>query len=427
MNEIATGLLSFIHTSTSPFHTVRTGAAMLAAAGFCELSLHEPWTLTRGGAYYIRFFDSTLLAFTLGDHPRDHLRIAAAHTDFPALRIKPQATLHTPDYDTLNVEIYGGLMRESWLDRPLSFAGKVVLQGEQVFTPQVQLIDYKKPVFIIPRLAIHLNRNVNDGLPLNPQKDMLPLLSLSDEKPSSFTDFLAAYMQIEPSRLLAYDLTVYPCEEGCLLGMHQELLSAPRLDNLTSAYACLMGMIDSHPADGLNMIALFDNEEVGSRTKQGAASQALPRILHSIYRTLQYTEEEYRCDMADAFLLSVDVAHALHPNIPEKCDPSHRPVMGNGPALKTACSQAYVGDAEALGMIKGLCRKYQIPHQHFVNRNDVPGGSTLGSILSAGLSVRGLDVGIPILAMHSARETMGIADQERLQQLLTCYFQDRNQ
>lgn len=424
MNKIATGLLSFIHTSTSPFHTVNTGTAMLAAAGFTELSPHMPWTITTGGTYYIRLYDSTLLAFTIGKSPLHNLRIAAAHTDSPCLRIKPLSHMITEDYLKLNVEVYGGLIRESWLDRPLSFAGKIVVKGKNIFQPTVQFIDYKTPFCIIPRLAIHLNRQTNDGVIQNPQLHLLPLYGLKITETESFLSFLAAYIDVPKEEILSYDLSLYPTEEGCLLGLHNELLSAPRLDNLTSSYGCLMGLIESKESDGIHVAILFDNEEVGNRTKQGAASTAIPHLLKQIYHYLGYTHENYLHALHSGFLLSVDVAHAVHPNLPEKHDPTHRPLLGKGPALKTACSQAYVGDAEALAIIRGLCQKYQIPYQYFVNRNDIPGGSTLGSALSTTLSIRGMDIGIPILSMHSAREVMSLEDQCLLQQLLIAFFSE---
>ncbi|WP_301860147.1 M18 family aminopeptidase [uncultured Megasphaera sp.] len=417
-------LLNFIHRSPSPYHVVQTSMDLLKEAGFTELSPHAPWELHEGGSYVVTAFDSSLLAFTIGRHPRAHLRIAAAHTDFPCLRVKPAASIMQGVYGKLNIELYGGMIRESWLDRPLSLAGKIATTGTDPFHPAIHVVDFHTPLLTIPRLAIHMNRHTNDGVALNPQKDMLPLMTLCDGSTadSFLLDYLAEYCHCAVQDILSYDLTVYPAEEGCLLGLHNEFISSPRLDNLTSVYASIAGLANHTAADGIQAVALFDNEEVGSRTKQGAASLLLPTYLQRLYHALGYTDEDYRLDQSSAFVLSIDVAHAMHPNMPEKCDITNIPVLGHGIALKTACSQAYAGDAEAAAIITALCRSGNIPYQHFVNRSDIPGGSTLGSLLSSYFPVRTMDIGIPILAMHSARELMGAADLKALYDLIGLFF-----
>jgi len=417
-------LLQFIHTSPSPFHCVLTAKALLKAHGFTELSLHTPWQVTPGQSYYVNIFDSTLIAFSIGQHAATHLRIAAAHTDFPCLKVKPNAGIQEQGYGKLNTELYGGMIRESWLDRPLSMAGKVVLRGADAFHPDVRFIDIGRPILTIPRLAIHMNRHVNNGVALNPQKDMLPLMTMAGD--ASYTTFLPQLLgttcQCSLDDILSYELTVYPTEEGCLMGLHNEFISSPRLDNQTSVFACVDGLVSAQEAEGINVIAIFDNEEVGSRTKQGAASLVLPHILQRLYRALGQSAEDYDEALASAFLLSIDVAHALHPNVPEKCDPTNKPLLGKGVALKTASSQSYAGDADAVAIIKTLCQDNSIPYQQFVNRADMPGGSTIGSLLSANLPIRTMDIGIPILAMHSARELMGTADQDSLNRLVNVFF-----
>ena len=417
-------LLAFIDTSPSPYHVVRSASAFLKDAGFSELRRDKPWQLERNHAYFLRLFDSSLVAFTIGKTPRANLRLAAAHTDFPCLRVKPAAAMNEHGYGKLNVELYGGMMYESWLDRPLSLAGKAALRGSDPFHPKTVLVDAEKPLLTIPRLAIHMNKSVNDGVALNPQKDMLPLMTLTakDERRDFFLPFLAEQCRCGSEDILSYELTAYVKEEGCLLGLDGEFLSSPRLDNLTSVYACLTGLAAGKDSDGIHVAALFDNEEVGSRTKQGAASLALPSLLRRVYENLGYTAEEYDMDLAKAFILSVDVAHAVHPNAAEKCDPTNIPVLGRGIAIKTACTQSYAGDAEAVATVIALCRQGHIPYQRFVNRSDMPGGSTLGSILSANMPARTMDIGIPILAMHSARELMGAADQQALNDILTLYY-----
>lgn len=414
-------LLTFIADSPSPYHTVSTSRALLDEAGFTALSLEEaPWHLQSDAAYYIPVYGSGLIAFRTGRHIRRHLRISAAHTDFPCLRIKQRPEIREKGYLKVNAEVYGGLLRESWLDRPLSLAGAVAIETEDPFRPKRHLIDLKRPVLTIPRLAIHMNRKANQGIELNPQKDLLPLLGL-DEKAVThhfFLDFLSETCRCLPEAILSYELTVYPTEPGCRLGWHNEFVSAPRLDNLTSVLASLSALVSAADADGLNVVALFDNEEVGSHTKQGADSVILSRIYHAF----ELTDDDLSADLSKGFMLSVDVAHAIHPNVPEKCDITNHPQMGRGVALKIAASQSYAGDAEAVAVLKGLCRRADIPYQIFMNRSDLPGGSTLGSLLSANLPIRTMDIGIPITAMHSCRELMGAADQQALTDLITTFF-----
>ena len=282
-----------------------------------------------------------------------------------------------------------------------------------------------RPLLTIPRLAIHLNRDVNEsGEKLDRQTALTPLAALlaEEEGKDFFLRKLAREIGHPPEEILSYDLTVYAAESGCTMGFDSDLLSAPRLDNLAGVRACLDGLIDSASEKGIQLIALFDHEEVGSRTKQGAASALLPQLLSAIYRSLSLDEDDLAADIADGFLLSVDAAHALHPNYPDKSDPTNRPRLGSGLVIKQAAGQSYVGDATAAAIIKGLCEANDIPYQTFANRSSIPGGSTLGAIASANLAMRGQDVGIPLLAMHSARETMATADQEALTRLLRAFF-----
>ena len=422
MEEIE-DLLAFIQKSPSAFQTVAESSRRLKKAGFAELRWGADWQLKTGGCYFAKVFDSALVAFSVGEGRRG-LRIAAAHTDFPGFRVKPAAGVSKDGYGLLNVEPYGGLILQSWLDRPLSLAGKVVLRGRDAFSPVVKLVDFARPLITIPQLAIHMNRNVNDGVKLNRQTELMPLLTMTGEAKDKefFDELLCAELKAERDELLAYDLTVYDCEEGCALGAEGEFVSSPRLDNLTSVKACLDGLVSS-AGDGICMVALFDNEEVGSRTKQGAGSALLGQALELIYRGLGRAEAERQADVAGGFLLSCDVAHGLHPNYPGKADPTNRPRLNGGVVLKQAASQSYAGDAEAVAVVEQLCRDNGIKHQRFVNRSDIPGGSTLGSIASALLSMRAMDVGVPVLAMHSARELMGAADQQALAGLVRAFFE----
>ena len=421
-------LLDFIQCSTSPFHVVEESAKRLLHAGFQELKPANSWRLIAGGRYFLRVYGSTLLAFVVGEKPlKSHgtpLLMAAAHTDFPCFRLKPEAGMTRDGCGTLNVETYGGLILRTWLDRPLSLAGKIVLRGKDAFHPEVRLVDFQKPLMTIPSLAIHMDRDVNKDGALNAQKDMLPLAALlgKDAEEDFFLAWLAEACETERDAILSYDLGAYPCETGCTFGLRDEFISSPRLDNLTSVLACLKGIEKAHPTQGIRLIALFDNEEVGSRTKQGAGSAVLGDVLRRIYQELSGESDAVCRALADGFLLSVDVAHAVHPSHAAKSDPVVRPALAAGVVLKQAASQSYAGDAEASAIVRALAEEHEIPWQRFVNRADSRGGSTLGAIASSFVPVRTMDIGAPILAMHSARETMGAADQESLERLLKAFL-----
>ena len=421
-------LLDFIQCSTSPFHVVEESAKRLLRAGFQELKPADSWRLAAGGRYFLRVYGSTLLAFVVGEKPlKSHgtpLLMAAAHTDFPCFRLKPAAGMTHDGCGMLNVETYGGLILRTWLDRPLSLAGKVVLRGKDAFHPVVRLVDFQKPLVTIPSLAIHMDRDVNKDGALNAQKDMLPLAALLGKgaEEDFFLAWLAEACETERNAILSYDLGAYPCETGCTFGLRDEFISSPRLDNLTSVLACLKGIEEAHPTQGIRLIALFDNEEVGSRTKQGAGSAVLGDVLRRIYQELSGESDAVCRALADGFLLSVDVAHAVHPSHAAKSDPVVRPALAAGVVLKQAASQSYAGDAEASAVVRALAEEHEIPWQRFVNRADSRGGSTLGAIASSFVPVRTMDIGAPILAMHSARETMGAADQESLERLLKAFL-----
>ena len=413
-------LLEFIKKSPSPWHTASAASEQLLNAGFQELDWTEGWELQRYGRYFTKVYGSSIFAFTLGNGDltaKNSLKLAAAHTDFPGFRIKPEAGVIKDGYGLLNTEGYGGAILYSWLDRPLSIAGKVVLAGKDAMNPVTELIDFARPLITIPSLAIHMNKKINEGVALNKQKDMLPLAAVfgkengKDTAKAFLEDLLVSELAVSKEDILSYELNIYPYEAGCQLGVAGELVSSPRLDNITSVVACLKGITETLGA-GLNIIALFDNEEIGSRTKQGAASANLMQLLERIYTCMGYSREQMWQGINGGFMLSVDVAHGLHPNYPDKTDPTNRPLLNEGFVIKQASSQSYACDAEAVAMVKGLCRQgNDIPCQHYVNRSDMPGGATLGSIASALVPVRTVDIGVPILAMHSAREIMGAADQ----------------
>ena len=417
----AWNLIEFIDAATSPYHVVEQSTNLLRA-----LPMNENAALSAGQAYSFPLYNTGIIFVAIGKNAaKAPLRIACAHTDFPCLRVKSNPVLNVHGYGKLNVEVYGGMIRNTWMDRPLSLAGAVALRGADPFAPILRLVDFRRPLMIVPNLAIHMNRKINEGVELKPQKDLLPLFFQNGDGDEDDTKkllvLLAEELGVSAEDILSYDLNAYPYERGCLLGCDDAFLSAPRLDNLSSVKAC-MDAIREWNGDGIRVVALFDNEEVGSRTKQGAGSTALAILLERVCYKLGLDREEYLKKVMEGFCLSVDVAHALHPNAPEKADPTNQPVLSGGAVLKVAANQSYAGDPEAFAVVAGLCEGAGIPYQVFMNHSDAAGGATLGSILSTQLPMRTMDIGAPILGMHSARETMGARDQFALTQLLMSFF-----
>lgn len=420
-------LNEFIRQSISPFHTAKAAAGEFRQCGFEELQTDGEWDIKPSGKYFVKIFDSSILAFTIGKNGvrNGNLRIAAAHTDFPCFKIKPQADIQENGYHKLNTEVYGGPILNTWLDRPLSIAGKVVLRGEGDLSMESRMVDFGEPVVVIPNLAIHMNRNVNKGVELNKQKDLLPLTDTikKDLEGKDLYERIAQLLEVRKEQILDYELYLYQCEKGEVIGFDKTLYSSPRLDNLTSVKACLDAVKDADVREnGINAVVFFDNEEIGSRTKQGAASNILPMLLEKICLSEGLSREEYINLVIGGSMISVDVAHGIHPDFPEKNDLTNKPVLNGGTVIKIAAGQSYANDAQASAYIKLLAEKSKTPCQTFVNRSDMQGGSTLGAITSALLPMRTIDIGIPLLAMHSARELMGVEDQESLKKLLTCYF-----
>ncbi len=424
-------LVSFIDKATCSFTTVTAAKEMLTKNEFVELKAGEAWKIDKGGKYYVDIYAGTLIAFTVGkDFAEGMLRIVTSHTDSPSFSIKPNPEMVSGKggFGRINVEGYGGAILNTWLDRPLSVAAKVSLKSKDVFKPEVRIIDIQKPVLTIPNLAVHMNREVNKGIELNKQVDMLPIGCQTDEdnKKDFFIAYLAKALDVKKEEILDFEAYVYNTENGKLVGMNEEFLLCPRLDNTTSTMACLKGIIDSGKknknSDGINMVALFDNEEIGSTTKQGAGSIMLSHIIEKIYLSMGVTREAYLNSVLNGMLISLDVAHGAHPNHPEKNDPTNDIVLNKGPVIKRSGAQRYATDARAIGIIEQICNKEKIPYQKFALKSDMLGGSTLGPILDTNLPMLTVDIGVPILAMHSANETMGMKDQAYVEELVKGFF-----
>ncbi|MBO5373792.1 MAG: M18 family aminopeptidase [Lachnospiraceae bacterium] len=422
-----TQLLELLEKGVSACHVVMAAEESLKKEGFTPLYMEKEWEIVLGGRYYINHHDTTLVAFTVGENytQSDSIRLAAAHTDFPCLKIKPNPEVCLKSYGKVNVECYGGGIWNTWLDRPLSIAGRVALKSEDVFAPKMRFVDFNRPLMTIPNLAIHMNREVNKGIELNKQTDMLPIIGCipteqKDEK--FFLELLAEELQVNKEEILDYELTVYVAEKPFFTGIKEAFISSPRLDNLTSVYALLQGISKGNRRGGINVAALFDHEEIGSRTKQGAASLLLRDILLRIVKNLGGNEKDAESAIYRSMLLSVDVAHALHPNQPGKMDITNQPALNKGFCIKEASGQSYATDCRAVAVVQQICEQENILYQKFVNRSDMPGGSTLGAIASSILPIPTVDMGVPILAMHSARELMGREDIDSLVRFLSAWY-----
>ena len=422
MSTYVAELCQFLDDGISPYHTVAQAAEYLENYGFSSLPLAGDFSqITRGGKYYVAN-GTFLAAFTLGKE--NFFRIAASHTDWPCLRIKPTPEQVAGGCLKLSVEPYGGGILNTWMDRPLSLAGIVLLRSEDPMKPEIRLISWGEPILTIPNLAIHMNREVNKGVATKSNVDMLPLCrTIADDfnKNGYLLSKIAEKLETDAEAILSFELYAYCTEPATLVGFEKDLLSSPRLDNLCSVHSCLYGITHSE-AKGINIAVLYDNEEIGSNTRRGGDSQTLTFMMEKIGEALGISRSDFLNACLSGMLLSCDGAHAAHPNHMEYADGPHGPLMNRGVVLKR--SPRYSSDAETCAVIEGLCRSENIPLQIYMNRADLPGGSTVGSMASSLLAMPAADVGIPMLAMHSACELMGAKDQEALCRLCQGFFQN---
>ena len=439
--EELAGLKEFLKKSPTAFHAADTIRRELEAAGFQELKESRRWQLEKGGAYYVVRNGSSVIAFRIGEDYRETgFLVTASHSDSPAFKIKEEAEITVRDhYMQLNTEGYGGMICSSWMDRPLSIAGRVLVrkkgeikdpgQTEEMQSVQgggeiyeARLIDFDRDLVLIPNLAIHMNRKVNEGMALNLQTDLLPLLGGAPVKSGRFREMAAAEAGVSPEDLLGMDLYLYNRMEPSVWGADREFISSPRLDDLECAFCTFFGFQRAVNDTDVPVYALFDNEEVGSSTRQGAASTFLKDTLQRIGIAMGRDAEQYYTAIADSFMISADNGHAVHPNLPEKADPVNRPVMNGGIVLKYSANQKYTTDAASAAVVRKICRDADIPCQTFTNRSDIPGGSTLGNISGNQVPVRSADIGLAQLAMHSPYETGGVKDPEYLRRFAEAFY-----
>lgn len=427
--EFAKDLIDFIYDSPTSFNAVNTSKEILHKNGFEELRLNEKWKLRVGGKYYITKNSSALVSFVINSDniEKEGFRIISSHSDSPSFRIKPNAEMSAENtYLKLNTECYGGPILNTWLDRPLGIAGRVVVKGDSVLRPVEKIVNINKPICIIPNLAIHMNRTINDGYSLNKQKDMLPLVGLlneSLEKDNFLLNTLSKELNISNEEIIDFDLFLYEFEKGSLIGQNEEFISSSRLDNLSMAHASIHAIINTNGKYGINLVSLFDNEEVGSSTKQGADSNMLVNILERICLSLGKDREEFFNTLYSSFMISADLAHAVHPNISEKHDPTNRPIMGGGPVIKINANHSYTSDAYSISIYKNICKEANVSYQEFVNRSDERGGSTIGPISSTHIDIPSVDIGSPILAMHSIRELGSVEDHYSIYKTFSKFYE----
>ncbi|MBE5870933.1 MAG: M18 family aminopeptidase [Lachnospiraceae bacterium] len=413
-------LFDFIENSPTAYQAVEELERRFEKAGYECLKETEHWEIRRGGRYYVVRNDSSLLAFAIPAKEIQGFHIVASHSDSPTFKIKEDAEMKVEDaYVRLNTEKYGGMILNTWMDRPLSIAGRVAAQIDGKVVSRNVTVD--QDLLVIPNLAIHMNRDANKGVELNPQQDMLPLFSGAGTD-TSLTEIVAKACGLEPEQILAHDLFLYVRQSGRIAGAKGEFILSPRLDDLQCVFASATAMMSCDAGDHINMCAVFDNEEVGSSTRQGADSTFLEDVLVRIREGLGQSEEWLRRLIADSFLISADNAHALHPNQVSKADPVNRPVLNGGVVLKYHGNQKYTTDALSAAMLKVLAKRAEVPLQVYTNRSDIAGGSTLGNISMRHISIPSADIGLPQLAMHSAVETAGARDTEYLIRLLQEFY-----
>lgn len=415
MSDYVNSLMRFLDASPVNFLAVDTLRSALDDSGFTELNPSDHWDLKPGDKHYIVKNGSALFAFIVGEGlAHTGFKIITAHSDSPGFRIKPRAEMLCEGIVKLNTEVYGGPILYTWFDRPLSIAGRVILRSDDPLHPEARTIFIQRPLLTIPHLAIHFNRAVNEGNPLSKQKDMLPVIGMINNKLEAdnlLLNLVADEACVDADRILDFDLSLYDTTKACLLGLNDEFITSGRLDDLSMAHAALMALLESDDMSTTRVIGIFDNEETGSGTKQGAASPVFEHLLRRIVGARGGNEEDFFRAIDRSFMISADNAHGLHPNYPEKHDPTNHPKLGGGPVIKINANCKYMTDSRGAAVFGELCRKAGVKCQYFVNHSDVAGGSTLGNIATVQLDIEGVDVGNPIWAMHSAAETAAVDDQ----------------
>lgn len=428
VKSFAREVIEFIDESPSTYHVVKNCSDILDENGFERIMPREKWEIKKGGKYFLKKSSSTIIAFTVGEDfdVKNGFKIFGAHTDSPCFRIKPNPEMVTENVVRLNTEVYGGPILSTWFDRPLSIAGRVIVKGENSFFPRTVKIKIDEPLLTIPNLAIHQNREVNNGVKIDKQNDVLPVISLINknfEREGYLERIILEKTGIKKEDIIDFDLYLYATEKGCLLGANEEFMSSPKIDNLASVYTGLIGLLEAEEnQDRINIFVAFDNEEIGSATKQGADSNYLLNTLERISLALGLSRGDFLQMLESSYILSADAAHAAHPAHLGKTDPTNRGKINEGISIKISAKQKYTSDGYSIAVIKQLIEGTEIQIQPFVNESNELGGSTIGPISSTHLDIDGVDLGVPMLAMHSVRELCGIFDVFYLKELAKEFF-----
>ena len=428
VKSFAREVIEFIDESPSTYHVVKNCSDILDENGFERIMPREKWEIKKGGKYFLKKSSSTIIAFTVGEDfdVKNGFKIFGAHTDSPCFRIKPNPEIITENVVRLNTEVYGGPILSTWFDRPLSIAGRVIVKGENSFFPRTVKIKIDEPLLTIPNLAIHQNREVNNGVKIDKQNDVLPVISLINknfEREGYLERVILEKTGIKKEDIIDFDLYLYATEKGCLLGANEEFMSSPKIDNLASVYTGLIGLLEAEEnQDRINIFVAFDNEEIGSATKQGADSNYLLNTLERISLALGLSRGDFLQMLESSYILSADAAHAAHPAHLGKTDPTNRGKINEGISIKISAKQKYTSDGYSIAVIKQLIEGTEIQIQPFVNESNELGGSTIGPISSTHLDIDGVDLVVPMLAMHSVRELCGIFDVFYLKELAKEFF-----
>lgn len=422
MGNVTQQLLQFIDKGQTAYQVVENISTILTQEGFEKMPEYDDWRLKPGGKYYVTRNGSALIAFQIPIKEPQGFHIIATHGDSPCFKVKENPEIIVEDnYVKLNVEKYGGMVMSSWLDRALSVAGRVVIrEGDKLMEKNIAI---DKDLVVIPNVAIHMNRDLNKGMEYNAQKDMCPLISMGQEK-GGLLELIAEKMNISSKNILGHDLFLYIREKAKVVGAEEEFVVAPRLDDLQSVFASVTALIKAASQNFISVCAVFDNEEVGSSTRQGANSTFLTEVMEHLQESLSITKQRYRKLLSNSFLLSADNAHAVHPNHPEYADPTNRPYLNKGMVIKYHGGQKYTTDGISAAKIKDICDKVGVPYQTYCNRSDIAGGSTLGNCVVTQVSIPSVDIGLPQLAMHSAVETAGALDTEYAIKAMHLFYEE---
>jgi len=424
MNENTQKLLDYLYASPTAFHATKNACEELLAAGFTELFECQNWELKAGGKYFVRKNSSAFIAFIAGKSDIGGVLALAAHTDSPSFVIKPNAQMTAGNIVKLNTSPYGGGIYHTWFDRPLAIAGRVFVKGDCYLSPKEVLVNLNRPLLIIPSLAIHLNREINNGVKLNAQVDTLPVAAIINaelENNNYLMSILTKELDCEIADILDFELLLYEYDKGCVMGADEEFISAGRLDDLWMVHSAVQALKNAQVGEDSKLIFCPDNEEIGSLTSHGGESRFLESVLRRI--APNKCEQSFAKMLAKSYIISADLAHASHPNYPEKSDPTTKTTLGGGAVLKYSPQQRYATTAHTASIFRGLCEEAGVPCQAYIVRSDVAGGSTVGAMISANLGLRVVDMGMPLLAMHSIRELAAVADNEYVLKLFNKFFE----